>query len=154
MSENKEIWWAYISELFLTTLLFGSLLYFFDLAAMSKIFRSSASDIATYFAGIMLAGSIAFLWAFYSKSDTAFSKWLYEKGAFNIYLTAYVIAIAVYVVLLFLLILCAKIDSLLLTMATIWFFILGLINVYTFIRNIIGQLLLNMEFNRVNERKS
>jgi hypothetical protein len=36
----------------------------------------------------MLAGSIAFLWAFYLKSDTPFSKWLYRKGAFNIYLTA------------------------------------------------------------------
>ncbi len=68
-------------------------------------------------------------------------------------MTAYVVAIAVYAVLLVLLILCSKADFLLLTLSTLWFFILGLINVYTFIRNIIGQLLLNMEFNQVNEKE-
>ncbi len=129
------------------------ILYFFDETEISTILRSSVSDIATYFSSVMLAGSIAFLWAFYSKSDTPFSKWLYRKGAFNIYLTAYVVAIAVYAVLLVLLILCSKADFLLLTLSTLWFFILGLINVYTFIRNIIGQLLLNMEFNQVNEKE-
>jgi hypothetical protein len=153
MNKKKTIWWAYISELITTTLIFLLLLYVFDSAKVASVFRSSAIDIATYFSSIMLAGSIAFLWTFYSKSDTQFSQWLYKKGAFNVYLTAYVVAIGVYVSLLVFLILCSKIDYYLFTLFTLWFFILGLINVYTFIRNVIGQLLLNMEFNRVNDKK-
>lgn len=147
------IWWGYISELIFTTLIFSLLLYIFDSTKVASVFRSSAIDIATYFSSIMLAGSIAFLWTFYSKSDTQFSRWLYKKGAFNVYLTAYVVAIGVYISLLVLLIFCSKIDYYLFTLFTLWFFILGLINVYTFIRNIIGQLMLNMEFNRVNDQK-
>lgn len=147
------IWWGYISELIFTTLIFSLLLYIFDSTKVASVFRSSAIDIATYFSSIMLAGSIAFLWTFYSKSDTQFSRWLYKKGAFNVYLTAYVVAIGVYISLLVLLIFCSKIDYYLFTLFTLWFFILGLINVYTFIRNIIGQLMLNMEFNRANDQK-
>lgn len=153
MDKKKAIWWGYISELICTTLVFSLLLYVFDSAKVASVFKSSAIDIATYFSSIMLAGSIAFLWTFYSKSDTQFSRWLYEKGAFNVYLTAYVVAIGVYISLLILLIFCSKIDFYLFTLFALWFFILGLINVYTFIRNIIGQLLLNMEFNRVNDKK-
>jgi hypothetical protein len=153
MNKKKAIWWGYISELISTTLIFLLLLYVFDSAKIASIFKSSAIDIATYFSSIMLAGSIAFLWTFYSKSDTPFSRWLYKKGAFNVYLTAYVVAIGIYISLLILLIFCSKIDYYFFTLFTLWFFILGLINVYTFIRNIIGQLMLNMEFNRVNDQK-
>lgn len=153
MNKKNMILWGYISELIAATLIFSLLIYVFDSAKVAIVFRSSAIDIATYFSSIMLAGSIAFLWTFYSKSDTRFSKWLYKKGAFNVYLTAYVVAIGLYISLLVLLIFCSKIDYYIFTLFTLWFFILGLINVYTFIRNIIGQLLLNMEFNRVNDQK-
>ena len=154
MSKKKEIWWGYISELISTTLIFSLILYVFDPDKIASVFKSSAIDIATYFSSIMLAGSIAFLWTFYSKSDTPFSRWLYDKGAFNVYLTAYVIAIGLYISLLILLIFCSKVDYYFFTLFTLWFFILGLINVYTFIRNIIGQLLLNMEFNKLNNLNS
>ncbi|ASP40480.1 hypothetical protein CHH28_18185 [Bacterioplanes sanyensis] len=152
MNKKMTIWWGYISEPILTTLIFLLILYAFDSAKVASVFRNSAIDIATYFSSIMLAGSIAFLWTFYSKSDTDFSRWLYVKGAFNTYLTAYVVAIGIYISLLVLLIFCSKIDYYLFTLFTFWFFILGLVNVYTFIRNIIDQLMLNMEFNRVNDR--
>jgi hypothetical protein len=154
MNKTKVIWWGYISEIILTTLVFSLLLLLFDPAKVASVFRASASDIATYFSSIMLAGSFAFLWTFYSKSDTPFSRWLYKKGAFNVYLTTYVVAIGIYITLLLLLIFCSKINYYLFTLFTLWFFILGFINIYTFISNIIGQLLLNMEFNKVNDTKS
>ena len=153
MNKKMAIWWGYISEFILTTLIFILFLYVFDSAEVASVFRSSAIDIATYFSSIMLAGSIAFLWTFYSKSDTVFSRWLYKKGAFKVYLTAYVVAIGVYISLLVLLIFCSKIDYYFFTMFTLWFFIFGLVNVYTFIRNVVGQLMLNMEFNRVNDQE-
>ena len=96
----------------------------------------------------MLAGSIAFFWAFYSKSDTPFSQWLYEKGAYNIYLIAYVTAIGIYASLTALLVITSKVNNEYLTILTLWFLILGLINVYSFIKNITKQLKLNMEFNK------
>ncbi len=96
----------------------------------------------------MLAGSIAFFWTFYSKSDAPFSQWLYDKGAYNIYLTAYITAIGIYASLTILLVLASKINNDILTIITLWFLILGIINVYTFIKNITKQLKLNMEFNR------
>lgn len=152
MNKKMAVLWGYISELVLTTLIFLLFLHLFDSEKVAIVFRGSAIDIATYFSSIMLAGSIAFLWTFYSKSDTKFSQWLYKKGAFNVYLTAYVVAVGVYILLLVLLIFCSKVNYYYLTLLTFWCFILGLINVYTFIRNIIGQLLLNMEFNRVNNQ--
>ncbi len=126
-------------------------MYFFGAAEISKILGDVASDLATYFSSIMLAGSVAFLWTFYSKSDTPFSKWLYESGAFNVYLYAYVVTIVIYAVLLVLLLICSKLDNLFISMPSFWFLILGLINVHTFVSNVVGQLQLNMEFNRQND---
>ncbi len=64
------------------------------------------------------------------------------------YLTAYVSAIAIYAFLTVLLVLTPKINNDLLSLVTLWFLILGVINVYTFTRNITKQLQLNMKFNQ------
>lgn len=148
MNKLPLIIWGYVSEIVLTTLFMGVLFLFYDLAIISSFIQSVAIDFASYFSGIMLAGSIAFFWTFYSKSDTPFSQWLYDKGAYNVYLTAYVSAIAIYVSLTVLLALTSKINNDFLSLVTLWFLILGVINVYTFTRNITKQLKLNMEFNR------
>ena len=68
------ILWAYISEIALSTLIVGALFVLYDVKLIAEFIRSSASDFASYFSVIMLAGSIGFFWTFYSRSDTAFSQ--------------------------------------------------------------------------------
>jgi len=147
-SQKLKILWAYSSEVVFSSLVLGVLLLFTDVPALSDFIQNVASDFATYFSGIMLAGAIAFLWAFYSKSDTPFSQWLYDKGAYNVYLAAYVSAIAIYASLTVSLVLSPKLNNEIFSLATLWLLILGVINVYTFTNNITKQLKLNMEFNR------
>jgi hypothetical protein len=147
------ILWAYISEIALSTLIVGALFVFYDVKIIAEFIRSAASDFASYFSVIMLAGSIGFFWAFYSKSDTAFSQWLYEKNAYNVYLSAYIAAIIIYTVLSIMLLLTDKIDNVYLSSITLWCLVLGIINAYTFIKNIVDQLRLNMEFNHRHIKK-
>jgi hypothetical protein len=147
-SQKLKILWAYGSEVVFSSLFLGGLLLFTDTTTLSHFIQNVASDFATYFSGIMMASAIAFLWAFYSKSDTPFSQWLYDKGAYNVYLAAYVSAIAIYASLTVSLVLSPKLNNEMFSLATLWLLILGVINLYTFINNIIKQLKLNMEFNR------
>lgn len=148
MNKSSLIIWSYLSEAVLATLALGILLLFFDSAQVSDFLKPVAKDIAAYFSSVMFAASVAFLWTFYSKSDTPFSKWLYEKGAFTVYLTGYICAVAIYAVLFILLLVASKSNNEVFLLFTTWVLLVGIINVYTFVRNVVGQLLLNMEFNR------
>jgi hypothetical protein len=154
MKVKLIIVWAYVSEVALSTLVVGALFIFFDVNLISGFIRSSASDFASYFSAIMLAGSIGFFWTFYSRSDTEFSQWLYEKKAYNVYLSAYIAAIIIYTTLSILLLLTSKLDNLILSIITLWCLVLGILNAYTFIKNIVDQLQLNMEFNHRHSKKS
>lgn len=153
MKLKLTILWAYLSEIALSALMVGTLFIFYDVNLIAEFIHSSASDFASYFSVIMLAGSIGFFWTFYSRSDTAFSQWLYEKKAYNVYLSAYIAAITIYTVLSILLLLTNKIDNLYLSIITLWCLILGILNAYTFIKNIVDQLRLNMEFNHRHGKK-
>lgn len=150
MNKSFLVAWGYLSEAVLATLVLGFLLFFYDATQITHFLKPLAKDIATYFSSVMFAASVAFLWAFYSKSDTPFSKWLYEKGAFTVYLTAYIVAVAIYAVLFILLLFASKSSDEAFLLFTTWVLLVGVINVYTFVRNVVGQLLLNMEFNRRN----
>ena len=152
MSKILIIIWGYLSEVFLASFVLALLLFFYDLQQIADFLKPIAADIATYFSSVMFAASVAFLWTFYSKSDTPFSKWLYEKGAFKVYLAAYIVAVSIYAVLFLLLMITSKINSVIFSVFTFWVLLVGVINVYTFIKNVVGQLLLNMEFNRRHEK--
>jgi hypothetical protein len=146
-SQKLNILWAYGSEAVVASLILGGLLLFTDTPTLANFVQNAASDLA-YFSGIWLAGAIAFLWAFYSKADTPFFQWLYDKGAYNVYLSAYVAAIAIYASLTVCLFLSPKLDNEIFSLAALWLLILGVTNIYTFTNNIIKQSKLNMEFNR------
>lgn len=152
MSKTLKIIWGYLSEVFLASFFLSLLLFFYDLQQIADFLKPIAADIATYFSSVMFAASVAFLWTFYSKSDTPFSKWLYEKGAFKVYLAAYIVAVSIYAVLFLLLLITSKINSVIFSVFTFWVLLIGVINVYTFIKNVVDQLLLNMEFNRRHEK--
>lgn len=152
MNKSLLIVWSYLSEVLLATLLLGLVLFFYDPAQIASFLKPIAKDIAAYFSSVMFAASVAFLWTFYSKSDTPFSKWLYEKGAFTVYLAAYIAAVAIYALLFMLLLIASKSSNEIFLVFTTWVLLIGIINVYTFVRNVVGQLLLNMEFNRKNDK--
>src|SRR5690606_9058740 len=111
MSKTLIIIWGYLSEVFLASFVLALLLFFYDSQQIADFVKPIAADIATYFSSVMFAASVAFLWTFYSKSDTHFSKWLYEKGAFKVYLAAYIVAVSIYAVLFLLLLITSKINS-------------------------------------------
>lgn len=148
MSKRTLIIWGYLAEVILASLIFAFLIIVYDLKQLADFLKPLATDISTYFSSVMFAASIAFLWTFYSKSDTPFSKWLYEKGAFKVYLTAYIFAVTVYATLFLLLQITSKVDNTYLTAFTFWVLLIGIINVYSFIKNVLGQWILNMEFNK------
>lgn len=150
MTKPKLIIWGYISEVLLATFILALLLMLFNTVNLANFLKSISSEIATYFSSVMLAASVAFLWTFYSKSDTPFSKWLYQNGAFTVYLTAYIVAVAIYATLFLILLIASISSNVIFLIFTLWILLLSIINTYTFIRNIIDQLLLNMEFNRRN----
>lgn len=152
MHKAPIIIWGYLAEILLASLVLALLLFFYDAHQIADFLKPLASDIATYFSSVMFAAAVAFLWTFYSKSDTPFSKWLYEKGAFKIYLSAYIVAVSIYALLFLLLLITSKMNNDFLSVLTFWVLLLGIINVYTFIKNVIGLLLLNMEFNRANDK--
>lgn len=145
--------WAYAVEIVLSSLALAGAIMIWGAKDISDFIQSSASDVATYFSLVMLAGALGFYWVFYSKSDTDFAKWLYSSGAFKVYERAYLSAILIYLVLTALLLLSKYINNELLNVFSFWFLSLGIINAFTFIKNISGQLRLNMEFNRKNEHK-
>ena len=108
MNKSVLIAWSYLSEALLATLTLVLLLLVYDAGQVAAFIQTVAGDIALHFSSVMFAASVAFLWAFYSKSDTPFSKLLYEKGAYRIYLTAYIVAVAIYAFLFMLLLVASK----------------------------------------------
>jgi len=153
MKPNTHLIWGYISEVILASLTYIFIILVFGKDKTLEIISKEANNFATYFSSIMLAATLAFLWTIYSKSDSPFFIWLHKKGAFKKYLTAYSITAIIYGLLTFTLIASNKTEIDLLKKSTLWLLIYGIINFITLINNIHTQLSLNMEFNRVNEKK-
>jgi uncharacterized membrane protein YbaN (DUF454 family) len=90
------IFWGYFVELFLAGSLLVLVKNFLKTEAFLKIFDGTEAEIAGLVGGIVLAGSLAFLWTFFSKSDTDFYRWLADKKAFKpyVYGTAYTVFVS------------------------------------------------------------
>ena len=153
MKHKKYVFWAYVSELILSILIFSGLFFLWSPSELEQFIAAGAADIASYYSAILLGGSLAFLWAFYTKSDTAFVQWLYRSGAFSAYVIAYFFTVSVYALLTLALVLVKYTNATMLSFFTLWLFIFSVINVYSFLKNIYDQLRLNLEFNRMSDKK-
>ncbi len=153
MKHKILIFWAYVSELFLSILLFGGLFLLWSPDELGNFMAAAGADIVSYYAAIMLGGSLAFLWAFYTKSDTPFAQWLYSTGAFSVYAFAYFFTAAIYALLTIALLLVKHTSSTALSLVSLWLLIFSAINVYSFLKNIYDQLRLNLEFNQRREKE-
>lgn len=141
------ILWAYLVEVILTVLVYGLSFLIWDFDQIASFFINTADSWVIKFTTIMLAGSIAFFWTFYSRSDTDFAKWLYQKKAFNTYLRAFLTAIAVFLVTTIVLVITQITQNKIVAAISGGMFILSLINVFSFFKNIVDIMKLNIAFN-------
>lgn len=150
MRSSKDIIilaWAYLGEVILASLIYGLILKLWDYNKLTDFIIKSSDGLSSKFTAIMFAGSIAFFWSFYSHSNTDFAKWLYKKKAFNIYLKAFLYAIAIFLVTTIAFVVTQTTQNKLVAAIAGWLFVLAIINMVTFIWNIVGLMKLNIVFN-------
>ena len=152
MSKKLLVFWAYIVEIIASTVIVILAFSVFDFSDVIIFVHSSSKDVASNFAVILLAASLGFFWTFYSKSDSPFVQWLHEKGVFEVYARSFLFSIGVYVLLVVSLILVMNISSSLIATLSLWLSILGLINVYSLIKNTYDLMKLNALFNRKSKK--
>lgn len=148
MPKIRLVFWGYFVELVAAAMGLLILCIAFSQAAVATFVRNAAIDVATLFCSIMFGAALAFLWTFYSKSDTEFYRWLDKRGAFEVYLQATGYAVAVSAVATFLLISVKYVDSEKLALLATYFLLLAVINLYTLVQNVFGLMRLNTMFNR------
>ncbi|WP_339118686.1 hypothetical protein [Halomonas sp. BMC6] len=148
MSKKLLVFWAYIVEIIASTVIVILTLSVFDFSEVIRFVHSSSKDIASNFAVVLLAASLGLFWTFYSKSDSPFVQWLHEKEAFAVYARSFLFSIGVYVLLVVSLILVMNTSSKSIAILSLWLSVLGLINVYSLIKNTYDLMKLNALFNR------
>jgi hypothetical protein len=139
--------WAYLGEVILAALFYGLVLKFWDYNKLTDFIIKTSDGLSSKFTAIMFAGSIAFFWSFYSHSNTEFSKWLYKKKAFNVYLKAFLYAIVIFLSTTLALVVTQATHNSLVAAIAGWLFVLAMINMATFVWNIVGLMKLNILFN-------
>lgn len=146
MVKNRfVILWAYLVEVILTGLLYGLSFLLWDFEKIAGFFIKVSGS--TNFTAIMLASSIAFFWTFYSHSNTDFAKWLYQKKVFPTYLRAFLSAIAIFLLTTMAFIVTQATQSKVAAVIFGGLFILSMINVFSFFKNIVDIMKLNITFN-------
>ena len=125
---------------------------FFGVSAVTSFIRSFATDMATIVCAGVFAASIAFLVAFYSKSGTAFYRWLDERGAFDVYRRATGFAVLVSFLSTVSMLTLKIVAGNFIALISAFLYVLMLINLYTLIQNVFGLMKLNNIFNRNNEK--
>jgi hypothetical protein len=154
-AKNKLlILWAYLAEVMLAALAYALIFLIWDFDQLADFFIKTSDSWGTKFTAIMLAGSIAFFWTFYSHSNTDFAKWLYQKQAFNTYLRAFLTAIAIFLVTTIALIITPIAKNKVVAVITGGLLILSVINIFSFFKNIVDIMKLNIVFNiRLEQEK-
>ncbi len=98
----------------------------------------------------MLAAALAFMWSFYTKADTPFYRWLEERGAFKVYLSATIYAIAVSFIATAALIVAKYVEGLTVGLAATFLLTLSVLNLYSLVSNVAGIMRLNAKFNALS----
>ena len=149
MPKRHHVWWAYCVELLAAAATLLALCLWFSTPAVAGFVRNVALDIATLFGAVMLAASLGFLWAIYTKSDTEFYRWLDARGAFRVYLYATAYSVLVSLLSTLSLVALKQITGEVFTIVAVFLLILALINLITLVRNVVDLMLLNARFNHV-----
>lgn len=146
--------WAYLFEVVLSLLVYSGVLKYWDYNKLTDLIIKTSDGLSSKFTAIMFAGSIAFFWSFYSHSNTDFAKWLYKKKAFNVYLKAFLYAIVIFLLATLAFVATQATQNRIIAAIAGWLLILAIINMVTFIWNIVGLMRLNIVFNiRLDQEK-
>jgi len=145
-------YWGYIAELVAAMLAVLLPSIYFGVSAVTNFVRSFATDMATIVCAGVFAASIAFLVAFYSKSGTAFYRWLDEKGAFDVYRRATGFAVLVSFLSTVSMLTLKIVGGNAMALISAFLFILMLLNLYTLIQNVFGLMRLNNLFNKNSDK--
>lgn len=143
----KLVWWGYAVELLATALIVGCMCLWIPPAALVGFVRTAAIDIATLFCTVMLGAALGFMWSFYTKADTPFYRWLEERGAFKVYLSATIYSIAVSFIATATLIVTKYVEGRTVGLAAIFLLTLSVLNLYSLVSNVAGIMRLNAKFN-------
>lgn len=139
--------WAYMVEVILAIFTYGLIFLFWDFDRISAFFIKTSGGWGSKFTAIMLAGSIAFFWTFYSHSNTDFAKWLYLKKAYNNYLRAFLTAITVFLLTTISFLFTQATENKIAAVISGGLLILSVVNVFSFFKNIVDIMKLNIVFN-------
>lgn len=145
---KRLVTWSYAVEIIASCLILLFLCIWLGAGAVSSFVRTAAIDIATIFSAVMFGGSLAFLWALFSKAETPFFRWLDSKGALRVYshATAYTVAVS-----------CSSASALVLAkyvhaepigLAATFLLILAVLNLYSLVINVTGIIRLNAKFEQ------
>lgn len=144
---NKLVWWGYAVELVAAALIVVCISLWVPPETLVPFVRTAAIDIATLFCAVMLAAALAFMWTFYSKADTPFCRWLEERGAFKVYLSATIYTIAVSFIATASLVVTKYVEGLAVGLVATFLLTLSVLNLYSLVANVAGIMRLNATFN-------
>lgn len=148
MLSRLLVFWAYAAELVLSSTVLFLVVVAFGIDRVAYFMQVSAPDFAAYFGATMFAASLALFWTFYSKADSDFMQWLQERGAFSVYLRAFHVTIAIYLVMLLAVAAAKHTGSTVIAIAAAWISFLGIINAYSIVKNVSDLMRLNVLFNQ------
>ncbi len=147
--KKKEIFWEYGSEIIFITLAYVAVLFFLGQHRhkLAYFLIDASGLLLSRYITIMLASTIGYFWKFYSQADSEFAKWLFYNQSFFAYRNGFLFAIALFFITTFSFIIINITQNLLAVYIGGWFLTLSVINVYTFFKNIVGLINLNIFFN-------
>lgn len=141
--------WSYAVELLASSLILVLLCLWLGSAAVATFVRTAAMDIATIFSTVMFGGSLAFLWTLFSKAETPFFRWLEQKGALCVYVSATIYTVAVSFLSAATLVLAKYVDAEPIGLIAMFLLLMAVLNLYTLVVNVSGIMKLNAKFEQL-----
>ena len=155
--KTSKFWlavWGYIVELVAAIAILAAIIAVTGTEPVSSVIQISGGRVASHFGAVMFTASLAMVWTFYAKSDGELADWLNQMGAFTVYASAFMASVAIYGVLVFALILAISTNVLWIDLFAAWLTVLGILNVYTLLRNVFDLMRLSVEFKRRNSPRN
>lgn len=100
-----------------------------------------------------LAAVLAFLWTYYNKADGKFALWLYEKGAFKVYLSAFSTTVAYQVLAILFLLLVEVVANRITNTLAVFFSVLALVAFRSFVITVVDLCNLCIEYLKIQKNK-
>lgn len=151
MKKMIKLCWGYFSEWVLAILLVALCSKILGADEFIRIVKGLADELASLVFVVLFSGSIAFIWALFTKVDSAFYIWLDGKGALTVYFNAmyYVFVVEFLGVVSAIAI---KMTSGCVSLVLTVMMGMAIINGFTMVSNAVDLMRLNLQFMRSRAR--